>query len=98
MEPVQHSEEQESPARTWIIIFAIALVFALWGTLIYKVIGEKGPPGWDFSIIPDIPGESLYSTGTPVRPHGLAPGPYQFVDPQHVMGPPERLQKEALPK
>ena len=82
-----HSEEEKSSVATWSILTAIAVGFLLWGLFIFFVIGEKGPPEWDFSVIPDIPGESIYSTHNPTTPHGLVPGPEPTpVEPQHVMG------------
>jgi len=90
------TEEERSSARTWGIITGIAAAFFLWGMLIFFVIGDKGPPDWDFSVIPDVPGESAYSTHSPYRPHGLTSAP-SVVDPQHVMerGPD---RKEGAPK
>ncbi len=93
------SEEEFSFIKTWSIITAIAAGFLAWGLLIYFVIGDKGPPGWDFSVIPDIPGQSTYSTYNPERPNGLAPGiePAK-VEPQHVMGPVSEIQKMEAPR
>ncbi len=80
------AEEVGNQVTTWSIIGGIAVGFLCWGLLIYYVIGDKGPPNWDFSVIQDIPGESTYSTMNPERPHGFAPG-LMNVDPQHVMDP-----------
>ena len=93
------SEEEFSLVKTWAIIGGIAAGFLAWGLLIYFVIGDKGPPGWDFSVLPDIPGQSIYFTYNPVRPTGLAPAiePAQ-VTPQHVMGPVTEAQKTEAPK
>ncbi len=94
-----HSEEEFSWVRTWSIVGAIAAGFLAWGMLIYFVIGDKGPPKWDFSVIPDIPGESAYSSYSPTTPHGLAPGPETTpVEPQHVMGPVSETQRMEAPK
>lgn len=87
MDPRAENEKRESGVFTWAVIGGIAITFLLWGLLIFFVIGEKGPPAWDFSVIPDIPGESAYSTHTPISPHGRVPIP---VEPQHVMGPPAK--------
>ncbi len=88
------AEKAETMAGTWSIIGAIAISFLMWGLLIYFVIGDKGPPDWDFSVVPDIPGESTYSTMNPQRPHGLAPSiEANPVEPQHVMGPETEYQK-----
>jgi hypothetical protein len=92
------TEEELSWSKTWAIVSGIAVGFLAWGLLIHFVVGDKGPPGWDFSVIPDIPGESVYSTYSPIRPHGLVPGPESNpVAPQHVSGPVTPMQQaEAL--
>ena len=93
------SEEELSSIKTWSIIGAIAVGFLAWGMLIYYVIGDKGPPGWDFSVIPDIPGQSTDSSYSPIKPHGLAPGPESNpVEPQHVAGPVSEAQRMEAPK
>jgi hypothetical protein len=94
-----HSEDEKSPLATWSILTGIAVGFLLWGLLVFYVIGEKGPPEWDFSVIPDIPGESTYSTHNPARPHGRVPGPEPMpVEPQHVMGPGPEAQQVGNPQ
>jgi hypothetical protein len=40
----------------------IAVLFLLWGLFIFIMVGDKGPPSWDFSTMEDIPGQSPYST------------------------------------
>ncbi len=93
------SEEEHGPFGTWGILGGIAITFLAWGLLIYFVIGEKGPPDWDFSVISDIPGESTYSTYNPARPHGLVPGIEPTpVEPQHVMKPVSKTQQMEAPK
>jgi len=93
------TEEERSSARTWAIIAGIAAAFLLWGGIVFFVIGEKGPPDWDFSVVPDIPGESAYSTHTPFRPTGRVPGPISAQpEPQHVMDPTSETQKMEIPK
>ncbi len=88
------TEEEHSAKRTWSILGGIAIVFLAWGFLLFFVIGDKGPPEWDFSVIPDIPGESTYSTYSPTRPHGLVPGLEPVpVEPQHVMEPVSKSQR-----
>jgi hypothetical protein len=86
--------EEMSPIKTWAIIGGIAATFLLWGLLLFYVIKDKGPLDWDFSVVPDIPGESAYSTMNPQRPHGLAPSiEANPAEPQHVMGPPSESQQ-----
>ena len=92
------SEEELSAVKTWSIVCGIAIAFFVWGLLFYFIIGDKGPPGWDFSVIPDIPGQSTYSSYSPIKPHGLVPGPEQTpADPQHVSGPTSKIQQMEAP-
>ena len=61
----------------WIVVCAIAALFAAYGFLAFFIIGDKGPPDWDYGSIKDVPGQSVYST-YPYRAHAGAP------EPQHV--------------
>lgn len=76
-------EHGESTIRSLMIIVAIALSFFVWGLFIFFSVGDKGSPPWDFGIVADIPGESVYSTH-PVT----APGP----EPQHVSQKPPQAE------
>ncbi len=55
-------EDFKTDLRSWIVVLAIAGSFLLWGLFIFKNVGNKGQPGWDFGVVADIPGESTYST------------------------------------
>jgi hypothetical protein len=85
----QNGDRREM-ARSWAIVLGIALSFLAWGLLIFFTVGDKGPPGWDFSVVEDIPGQSVYSTheakpfvpGTTYEPQPGVPVPGQ-----HVAGP-----------
>ncbi|OPY75441.1 MAG: hypothetical protein A4E65_03563 [Syntrophorhabdus sp. PtaU1.Bin153] len=72
--------------RGWLFVCALALCFLLYGLFMYFMIGDKGPPGWNFGAVKDIPGESIYSTNQPVSGGTAAP------EPQHVSQKP--LQAE----
>ena len=48
--------------RDFILGITIAFVFLCWGLIIFFMVGDKGPPAWDFSVVEDIPGQSPYST------------------------------------
>jgi hypothetical protein len=48
--------------RGFILGVTIAFVFLCWGLIIFFMVGDKGPPAWDFSVVEDIPGQSPYST------------------------------------
>ncbi len=59
----------------YIIVCAIAVLFVLYGFLAFFVIGDKGPPDWDYGSVEDVPGQSVYST----HPYGV-----EAPEPQHV--------------
>jgi len=63
--------------RGWLIICGMSVAFALYGVFAFFAIGDKGPPGWDFGGVQDIPGGSEYSTH-PFRDTAAKP------EPQHV--------------
>ena len=42
------------------------------------MVGDKGPPSWDFGVVRDIPGESPYATQRAHEGKGSEP------QPQHV--------------
>ena len=58
--------------RGWIIVCAIAVLFIAYGFLAFFVIGDKGPPNWDYGSMKEVPAESVYST-YPYREHAGAP-------------------------
>jgi hypothetical protein len=68
--------------RSWIIVWLLAIFFLIYGLFMFFVVGDKGPPDWDFGIVEDIPGKSPYSTSP--EPAGSAGEPA----PQHVTGKP----------
>jgi hypothetical protein len=72
--------------RTLLIVVAIAFTFLAWGFFIFFAVGDKGPPGWSFGVVQDIPGESPYSTDTPTDYLLPVPGHKNqtLVQPQHV--------------
>jgi len=76
------SNHKEGTIRSLVFIFIFAVLFLAWGFLLFHTIGDKGPPSWDFGIVRDVPGESVYSTHRPL------PGKVSEPDPQHVSGKP----------
>jgi hypothetical protein len=76
----------KSAVRSWLFIFVLAASFLAWGFLLFYTIGDKGPPPWDFGIVRDIPGESVFSTHQPL------PGKVSDPDPQHVSGRPGAVE------
>jgi hypothetical protein len=65
---------EESVFKTWLFIFILTGLFLLNSFYAYKLIGDKGPPTWDFGVVEDVPAASPYSTYQKL--------PY----PQHVRG------------
>jgi hypothetical protein len=81
--------ERWAEIKGWFFVCATALCFLLYGLLMYYVIGDKGPPGWDFGAVADIPGESIYSTNEPVTGGMAEP------EPQHVSRKPSRAESKV---
>jgi hypothetical protein len=47
--------------KTWIIVFLIVFGILTYGIVTFMTIGDKGPPGWRYGAIKDVPGESPFS-------------------------------------
>jgi flagellar basal body-associated protein FliL len=62
MEQTTAEQEKKATLRSWMIIIAMVFVFLLWGLFIFFVVGDKGPPPWNFGVVEDVPGQSPYST------------------------------------
>jgi hypothetical protein len=82
--PEKEENGGKAGLRSWALVCGLALAFLLYGLFMFMIVGDKGPPGWDFSTVEDIPGKSEYSTfpepgGTPREP-----------EPQHVSGKPSQ--------
>ncbi len=65
--------------KGWFYVCGLALFFLLYGLFMFCAIGDKGPPEWDFGIVEDIPGASVYSTNQPITGGTATP------EPQHVL-------------
>lgn len=59
-DPTAHGSQKTM--KGWILVLTMVFVFVLWGLFVFLVVGDKGPPPWDFGVIRDVPGESPYST------------------------------------
>jgi hypothetical protein len=55
-------QKENSTLKDWLVPIAIAVLFVVWGLLIFFLVGNKGQPPWDFGAVEDIPGQSPYST------------------------------------
>ena len=54
--------EKLEKIKTWLIVFLMVVGILGYGTLVYVIIGDKGPPAWRYGAIKDVPGESPFST------------------------------------
>lgn len=55
-------QKENSTLKDWLVPIAIAVLFLVWGLVIFFMVGNKGQPPWDFGAVEDIPGQSPYST------------------------------------
>jgi hypothetical protein len=60
---------------TWWIVCLLLLLILFKGALTFMVVGDLGPPTWDYRPVKDVPGQSPYAIYKPL--------PF----PQHVRGP-----------
>jgi hypothetical protein len=78
--------DQGPSLKGWLYVCGLALFFLIYGLFMFYMIGDKGPPGWDFGTAEDIPGESVYSTNQPITGGTAAP------EPQHVSQKPPQAE------
>ena len=81
-----------SAIKGWVLVFGLAVGFLLYGLFMYVAVGDKGPPDWDFNVVEDTPGKSVYSTSP--EPAGNTGAPV----PQHVSGKPDRATADGKGK
>ncbi len=78
--------------RGWLFVIALALGFFIYGVTMFFIVGDKGPPDWDFGTVEDIPGQSIYSTNPAIL------GPAGIPEPQHVKGKPPLAEIDVSKK
>ena len=76
--------------KGWLIVCTLAILFLIYGVFMYFVVGDKGPPDWNFGNVEDIPGQSVYSTHPAVRGAACTP------EPQHVSQKPPLSETAVL--
>ena len=80
---IRKKEDGRDPALgSWFMVWGLATLFFLYGLFMFSVVGDKGPPDWDFGVVEDTPGKSEYSTFP--EPGSAIGEP----EPQHVAGKP----------
>jgi hypothetical protein len=88
---VTHDQkERNRVAALWLIIGAMSLAFLLYGLVMFLVIGDKGPPAWDFGAVQDTPGKSTFSTFPTRGGDGVAPAPQHVGEKPPVAGKPSK--------
>ena len=70
--------------KAWMILLGLILIVAVQGWFTYRVIGDRGMPDWNYKVMQDVPGESVYTLTTPYHPL-----PTQ----QHVQFEPDREEQ-----
>jgi len=89
MNESQEKQPVKKSLLTWMTAFGLAAAFLLWGLFVYRIVGVKWPPVWEFGVIADVPGSSVYSTHPqqPGRP-GFSASLHEEerLVPQHVQG------------
>lgn len=93
-------DRKEGNLVTLLVASGLAAGFLVWGLFVFSTVGDKGPPVWDYGTVPDVPGQSPYSTGS-ARPLPNVP-PYFLheqagLSPQHVKERPYILESKPLP-
>ena len=89
-EVVDEKQERRKEIRGWLYVCALAFMFLVYGLFMFFMIGDKGPPEWNFGTIEDIPGESVYSTNQPIT------GGEGVPEPQHVSQKPKQADSLVI--
>lgn len=85
--------KNESALMSWIVVCSIALFFFLWGLFIYFTVGAGRAPFWRYGIVPDMPGQSVYSVQKAEERAGTALSKGGTIRKQHIMGRQEESGK-----
>jgi hypothetical protein len=86
MNPIETDEKEDKlNLKIWLFVLGLAAWLLLYGIFVFMAVGDKGPPDWDFGVIPDTPGQSVYSTSP--EPGGDSGQP----EAQHVAGKPSQV-------
>jgi len=95
--------ERKETRRTLLVAFGLAAGFLLWGLFLFFMVGVQVPPAWDFGVVPDVPGLSVYSTVSNRQLSSVPPfylREQAVLSPQHVQGRPviqDPKMKESTP-
>jgi hypothetical protein len=73
-------KQEDSAWKGWTLVCCLALGFLLYGLFMFVVVGDKGPPDWDFNTVEDIPGKSIFSTYPEPGEAPVSPEPQHVAD------------------
>lgn len=96
-------EVHSEPHRNgWAVLLAVCLAMLAWGLAIFLFVPAvpEAQRRWDFGALPDVPGESIYSTSTPQpasAPAQLPPLPEADPSPGQTLTGPATRPAEARP-
>lgn len=71
---MENHDSGTSVLFTWLIIWLFFLLILLQGHFAHYMVGDLGPPDWDYGIVEDVPGQS---------PYAIYP---LLTNPQHIRG------------
>lgn len=54
----KNKTSKDSVLATWIFVFILAVYFLIYSLSAFVLIGDQGPPTWNYDIVKDVPGES----------------------------------------
>jgi len=78
----KQQEKEGGSVRLWIFVCGLSLAFLAYGFVAFLLIGDKGPPDWDFNVVQDTPGKSALSTAADQAVS------QERVEEQHIAGRP----------
>jgi hypothetical protein len=88
---ITYQYEEYKPVRqvwSWVAIILLALITAGWGMATHMAVPEV-VRHWDFDVLPDTPGSSVYAT---LPPPEVTPVPRQLELPPGERGRNERTE------
>ena len=99
----EYEVQPESHRNGWAVLLAVCLALLAWGLAIFLFVPAvpDAQRRWDFGALPDVPGQSVYSTSTtPLAasaPAQLPPLPEADASPGQTLTGPTTRPAEARP-
>ena len=48
--------------KTWAFVLLLVCYIFAFGSIVFFAVGDRWPADWNFGAVPDVPGQSPYST------------------------------------